>query len=104
MEQAMSNDRPRPVHPGEILGEDFLPEYGLTAGSLARALLVPRDRIEKIIRGKRGITADTALRLGRYFETTPQFWINLQANYDLGVAHEQFDQDIEMILPHRAAA
>jgi antitoxin HigA-1 len=73
----------RPIHPGEILREDFLPEYGLTAGSLAKALDVPRDRMEKIIRGARGITADTAARLARYFGTTPQFWMNMQANHDL---------------------
>ncbi|MBN9071969.1 MAG: HigA family addiction module antidote protein [Rhizobiales bacterium] len=74
---------PRPVHPGEILREDFLPEYSLTPGSLAKVLRVPRDRIEKLVREKRAITADTAMRLARYFGTTPQFWMNLQANYDL---------------------
>ena len=73
----------RPIHPGEILREDFLPEYQLTAGSLAKALDVPRDRIEKIARGARGLTADTAARLARYFNTTPQFWMNLQTNHDL---------------------
>jgi antitoxin HigA-1 len=72
----------RPIHPGEILREDFLPEYGLTAGSLAKALDVPRDRMEKIMRGARGITADTAVRLSRYFGTTPQFWMNMQSNHD----------------------
>jgi antitoxin HigA-1 len=73
----------RPIHPGEILREDFLPEYGLTAGSLAKALDVPRDRMEKIMRGARGVTADTAVRLARYFGTTPQFWMNMQSNHDL---------------------
>jgi antitoxin HigA-1 len=73
----------RPIHPGEILREDFLPEYGLTAGSLAKALHVPRDRMEKIMRGARSVTADTAMRLARYFGTTPQFWMNLQSNHDL---------------------
>jgi antitoxin HigA-1 len=73
----------RPIHPSEILREDFLPEYGLTAGSLAKALDVPRDRMEKIMRGARGVTADTAARLARYFGTTPQFWMNLQTNHDL---------------------
>ncbi len=76
---------PRPIHPGEILREDFLPDYGLTAGSLAAALHVPRDRVERIVRGKRAITADTAARLARYFGTTPQFWLNLQANHDLAL-------------------
>jgi len=78
----------RPVHPGEILREDFLPDYGLTAGSLAAALHVPRDWIEKIIRCKRAVTADTAARLGRFFGTTPQFWLNLQANHDLAHVDE----------------
>ena len=86
---------PRPVHPGEILREDFLPDYELTAGSLARALFVPRDRIEKIIREKREVTADTAKRLARYFGTTPQFWMNLQANYDLATVSEEGMQRIE---------
>ena len=81
--------KPRPIHPGEILCEDFLPEYGLKAGSLAKALLVPRDRMEKIIRGSRALTADTAARLARFFGTTPQFWLNLQANYDLAFVNEQ---------------
>lgn len=74
---------PRPIHPGEMLREDFLPEYGLSAGTLAKAIGVPRDRLEKIIREGRAVTADTAARLARYFETTPRFWLNLQANYDL---------------------
>jgi antitoxin HigA-1 len=73
----------RPIHPGEILREDFLPEFGLTAGSLAKALDVPRDRMEKIMRGARGIAADTAVRLSRYFGTTLQFWMNMQSNHDL---------------------
>ncbi|HEY9058502.1 MAG TPA: HigA family addiction module antitoxin [Aurantimonas sp.] len=76
-------DRPRPIHPGEILREDFLPDFGLTPTSLARELKIPRDRIEKIVRERRGITADTAARLGRYFGTSAQFWMNLQAQYDL---------------------
>lgn len=78
----------RPIHPGKILREEFLAEYGLTAGTLARALMVPRDRIEKIVRGQRAVTADTAARLARYFGTTPQFWLNLQANHDLALIDE----------------
>lgn len=89
----MRTQHPRPVHPGEILREDFLPEYGLTASSLARALNIPRDRIEKIIRGQRAVTADTASRLARYFNTTPQFWMNLQANFDLAsVSRTEIDR------------
>ncbi|MEQ1940482.1 HigA family addiction module antitoxin [Mesorhizobium sp. CN5-321] len=90
---------PRPIHPGEILREDFLPEYDLTPSSLASALHVPRDRIEKIVRGKRAVSADTALRLARYFGTTPQFWMNLQANFDLASVA---DEDIGSIQPRAA--
>ncbi|MEW9804866.1 HigA family addiction module antitoxin [Mesorhizobium marinum] len=86
---------PRPIHPGEILREDFFPEYSLTAGSLAKALHVPRDRIEKLVREKRSITADTAMRLARYFDTTPQFWMNLQANYDLATVPAEAIKSIE---------
>jgi len=91
----MNTPRPRPIHPGEILREDFLPDYGLTAGSLARALHVPRDRVEKLIREKRAISADTAMRLARYFGTTPQFWMNLQANFDLASVPDGEIQSIE---------
>ena len=72
-----------PIHPGETLREDFLKPLSLTAHRLAMGLMVPVTRINDIVRGKRAITADTALRLARYFGTTPQFWMNLQANYDL---------------------
>ena len=74
----------RPIHPGEILREEFLTEYKLSAGALAYAIQVPRDRLEKIIRGKRAMTADTAARLARYFGNSPQFWMNLQINHDPG--------------------
>jgi len=95
----MTDPKPRPIHPGEILREEFLPEYGLTPGTLAKALHVPRDRIEKLVREKRVVTADTATRLGRYFGTTPQFWMNLQANFDLGsVANNEINE----IRPHAA--
>jgi addiction module HigA family antidote len=72
-----------PVHPGEILSEEFLKPLGLSMNQLALALRVPGNRINAIVAGQRAITADTALRLGRYFGTSPQFWINLQARYDL---------------------
>ncbi len=99
----MISDRPRPVHPGEILREDFLPEYNMTPGGLAKALLIPRDRLEKIVRGQRDITADTALRLGKYFGTTAQFWVNLQSNYDLLAAEARFRDAIDKIAPHGIA-
>ena len=73
----------KPVHPGEILREEFMKPLGLSMNQLALALRVPGNRINAIVAGQRAITADTALRLGRYFGTSPQFWINLQARYDL---------------------
>ena len=79
-------ERPLP-HPGEHLREDFLPEYGLTAGKLATLMgLKDRTRIERLIRERQPVTADTALRLGRVFGTSPQFWMNLQTSHDLSVA------------------
>lgn len=93
-----------PIHPGETLREDFLIPLGLSANRLAMELLVPVTRINDIVRCKRAITADTALRLGRYFGTTPQFWMNLQANYDLDLAADARGTEITgRIQPHRAA-
>lgn len=93
-----------PVHPGETLREDFLKPLGLSANRLAIQLLAPVTRVNDIVRGKRAITADTALRLARYFGTTPEFWMNLQANYDLEVAQDARGSEIaDRIRPHRAA-
>ena len=78
-----------PVHPGETLREDFLKPLGLTANRLALELLVPVTRVNDIVRCKRSITADTALRLARFFGTTPQFWMNLQARYEVLVAERE---------------
>ena len=91
----MSELKPRPVHPGEILREEFLVEYDLSAGALAHALHVPRDRIEKLVRETRAMTADTAARLAKYFGTTPQFWMNLQSNYDLALVDERELSEVE---------
>lgn len=77
---------PNHPHPGEILKEEFLRPYGLTAGQLAKALNLPRTRIERVVSGERGISLDTAFRLARYFGTGPEFWMNLQRGYDLAVA------------------
>jgi antitoxin HigA-1 len=79
----MTKNGMRPVHPGEILREDFLAEMGMSANALAKALHVPAPRVNDIVRERRGVTADTALRLARYFGSTPQFWLNLQSAYDL---------------------
>ncbi len=74
-----------PVHPGEILREDLMKPLGLSVNGLARELKVPVSRISEIVNGRRSLNADTALRLSRYFGSTPEFWINLQAAYDLSV-------------------
>lgn len=87
-------DRLAPLHPGEMLREDFMIPLGLSANALALALRVPATRIGEIVKERRGITADTALRLGRYFGMTPEFWINLQSHYDLETARESVDAEI----------
>lgn len=93
-----------PIHPGETLREDFMRPLGLTANRLAINLRVPAARIGEIVNGRRAITADTALRLARYFGTSPQFWSNLQANYDLEIAQDAVGNRIAAeIKPHRAA-
>ncbi|MEX0696554.1 MAG: HigA family addiction module antitoxin [Dongiaceae bacterium] len=77
-----------PTHPGKILREDFLEPMGISVYALAGAIKVPRSRVNDVVLGRRSITADTALRLARYFGTTPELWVNLQARYDLEVAKE----------------
>lgn len=84
-----------PVHPGEILRYEFLKPLGLSVYRLAQALKVSRPRLNDIVLGRRGISTDTALRLGRYFGTTPEFWINLQARHDLDVADRTLRFEIE---------
>lgn len=93
----------QPVHPGEIL-RDELAELGMSASALAAALAVSPSRVTAILRGERGITADMALRLSRYFGTTPQLWLNLQQSFELRVAELHAGQDIiERVLPREAA-
>jgi addiction module HigA family antidote len=77
-----------PVHPGEILKADFLEPLNLSVNALSKAIKVPRARLNDIVRGKRGVSADTAMRLGRYFRTSAQFWMNLQSHYELEVAEQ----------------
>jgi antitoxin HigA-1 len=91
-----------PIHPGEHLEEDFLKPLGITPYRLAKDIDVPPNRITAIIAGERDITADTALRLGRYFGTSAQSWINLQTAYDLEVAAQQIAGDLERIEPRAA--
>jgi addiction module HigA family antidote len=93
-----------PIHPGEILSEEFLAPLGMSAHQLALALRVPATRINDIVNEKRGVTADTALRLARYFGTTAKFWLNLQAAYELEVAEDQLGQAvIREVLPRLGA-
>lgn len=93
----------RPVHPGEILREDYLAELGMSANALANALKVPAPRINDIVRERRGISADTALRLARYFDTTPRFWLNLQAAYDLRLAETAVGKKIQREVSRQVA-
>lgn len=81
-------NRMRPIHPGEILREEFLGPLGMSANQLALRLRVPPNRVTSILNGSRAVTAETALRLSRYFRTTPDFWLNLQMSYELRVAEE----------------
>lgn len=93
-----------PIHPGETLLEDFLKPLGMSANRLALDLHVPVTRINDIVRGRRSVTADTALRLARYFGTSAQFWINLQGNYDLELTQVAAGRRIrEQVKPRRAA-
>lgn len=99
----MKTKKLEPIHPGEHLA-DILKEAGISANALALRLRVPANRLTLIIQGKRGITAETALRLARYFGTSPQFWMNLQTKYDLDVAQDTTAEQIEReVLPQSAA-
>jgi addiction module HigA family antidote len=93
-----------PIHPGETLREDFLAPLGMSVNRLALELHVPATRVNEIARGRRAITADTALRLGRFFGTSPQFWMNLQANYELEMARDAAGKTIETVVRPRLAA
>lgn len=92
-----------PIHPGEILADE-LEEIGMNPVGLADRIGVPNNRIYLILQGKRGITADTALRLGRFFGTGPEFWLNLQKSYELDVARIAIDDRLAEIVPWQVAA
>ncbi|KGF20707.1 HigA family addiction module antitoxin [Pseudoglutamicibacter albus] len=92
-----------PIHPGEVLMEDFIEGFGITQHKLAVSIGVPPRRINEIVHGKRAITADTALRLGRYFGVEPQFWLNLQSRYELEMAQERVADQITKITPLQVA-
>lgn len=92
-----------PVHPGEVLREDFLIPMSLTPYAVARACGVPRTRIERLAREETPVTADTALRLAKYFGTTPAFWMGMQAQYDLERTEDDVAAEIQLIEPVKAA-
>ncbi len=100
----MSEERLAPAHPGEVLLEEFLRPLELSQNRLGLALGVHPRRINEIVLGKRRITAETALRLARYFGTTPQFWLGLQADYDLDVAADELGERLEREVQVRAKA
>ena len=97
------DDKIPPIHPGEILMEEFLVPMGVTQNRLAVSIGVPPRRINEIVHGKRRITADTALRLGRVYSMSAQFWINLQVRYDLEVEMDALGDALDSIQPLRTA-
>ncbi len=102
----MKNKKLPPIHPGEILIEEFLKPMGISQYRLAKDISVPPRRINEIVHGKRSITADTALRLGRFFEIAPQFWLNLQNRFDLEVAEDlladRLDNEVHVLSSNAA--
>ena len=92
-----------PIHPGEVLMEDFIEGFGITQNKLAVSIGVPPRRINEIVHGKRGITADTAIRLARYFGTSEEFWMNLQSHYELRLEGRALQDQIEAIAPLQTA-
>lgn len=92
-----------PIHPGEVLLHEYLEPLGVTQHRLALAIGVPPRRINEIVHGKRRITADTALRMARYFGTTERFWLNLQGRYDVEIERDRLTQTLDEIQPLRSA-
>jgi len=92
-----------PIHPGEVLLEDFMKPMGISINRLARDIVVPPGRISAIVNGRRAISADTALRLGKYFGVSPEIWVGLQGGYDLRVAQRVIGSEVEKRV-HRHAA
>lgn len=93
----------RPIHPGEVLREEFLVPFGLTANALAIALQVPAPRINDVVRERRAVTVDTALRLAQYFGTSAEFWLGLQTDYDMAVARSAMHDTLAHIQPFEPA-
>ena len=100
---AAKRKRLEPIHPGEILLEEFMKPMGISINRLARDIAVPPGRISAIVNGKRSITADTALRLGKYFSVAPETWMGLQSEYDLRVAEREVGAEIERRVQRHAA-
>ncbi len=98
-----SGRRLPPVHPGQFLRDEFLKPLELSVYALARALNAPRPRLNEVVRGRRSVSTDTALRLARYFGTSPEFWMNLQARYDLDIAERTLRRTIDREVKPRAA-
>jgi addiction module HigA family antidote len=92
-----------PIHPGEVLQQEFIEPMGMTQNKLAMELHVPARRINEIVLGKRSITADTALRLSRYFKNSAQFWLGLQMDFDLDIAEDKIDDKIRREIQPRIA-
>jgi len=95
----MGTDKISPVHPGEVLLEEFLKPWGLSQNRLAQHMGITTNRLNEIVRGRRGITGDTALRLARATQTTPEFWLNLQSLYDLEMAKDKLGNQLEKVTP-----
>ena len=95
MRNAMKQTKLKPVHPGEVLLEEFLKPLDISQYRLAKSMSVPPRRVNEIVLGKRSVSADTALRLGRYFGTSEQFWLNLQTEYDLDVEKDRLGLRLE---------
>ena len=100
----MTTKKLAPVHPGEVLLEEFLKPLGLSQNRLALNIGVPPRRVNEIVLGKRRVTAETALRLARYFDTTPQFWLGLQADFDLDVAADELGERLDHEIRGHAVA
>ncbi len=94
----------RAIHPGEILSKEFMEPLGLSGNALAKAIGVPANRVAAIVKGQRSVTASSALRLAKYFDTTPTFWLNLQQAYDLKIAEKAERRALRKIAPRNLAA
>ncbi|MGY5807611.1 HigA family addiction module antitoxin [Rhizobium sp. LEGMi198b] len=99
----MTETKLPPIHPGEILREEYLKPLTMSAGALAKHLNVPRTRIERLVSEETGVTPDTALRLARFFSTTPDFWMAMQTGYDLAIAQAEKSDVFAAIKPLEAA-